>query len=124
MGYKKALTNEQFQRLLPFFFWRHSRQRVLLYLLAAGYSIKTLRHITVQELQDIPVHDEIKMLINEIVENSPASAMAFIFKENRKISYSYFYRLIGNSCLKTLGKKLTYQQFRDHIKGLPPGGDK
>jgi len=108
------------ERLTPFFYRRSPRQRLILFLIAAGYSVPELCRFTVKDLKRLKLPDEIGMyrdqtldLLEEAGDDSPAFTY---YPSGRAMIHSDFYRIVSQATNQVLGNPLSHKVFAQYIQ--------
>lgn len=109
------MKTEQYQRLLPFLHRKSSRQRVILFLIAKGYTIGELAALSLREARLIELPADIDAYRAEAF-NGRKSGLAFIYPNGNPMRLSTYHRLVRDTALKVLGRPLSQEAFREYIK--------
>jgi len=112
---KYALDQKTWERLQPFFHRKESRQRVILYLLAAGYSITDLIEMTIKELKEIPMQNEISVSRDEAIDSFPDDNPAFTFASGKIIGRPFYRRLLRYAGTSATGGSVSQESFRAYL---------
>lgn len=110
------LKETQWARLQPFLRFRSARQRVILYLIAAGYTVGEITRFTRKDLFKLPVHVDVSVWRDEMQEEDKDSLLAFVFPSGKPLTHTYLYRLIRASAMKATGRPMSQEQLRMFIR--------
>lgn len=109
------LSDEQMERLQPFLYRKEPRQRVILYLLGAGYTVPELTQLTVDQLAAMKVSVGIASYRDEVVETATTS-MAFCGPTGRRMIHNDYYTLLRRATQRALGAPLGQRAFSEYIQ--------
>jgi hypothetical protein len=101
-------------RLAPFLHRKSARQRIILYLIASGYTVADLVKMDVPKLKSIPLSVELDVCRDEVLGDRK-SGPAFIFPNGKRMPHTTYYRVIRTTCVKVLNRPMSQQKFRDYI---------
>lgn len=110
------LTNKQFEKLSPFLFRKASRQRIILYLVALGYSVSDMRKMKVGELKKITMHKDLEAARDEIIFELSEADHVFVLPNGNIMAHTTFYRLFRDVGKKVLGHPLSQEKLNEYIK--------
>ena len=110
------LKEKQWSRLQPFLRFRSARQRVILYLIAAGYTVGDITRMTRKELFKLSVHVDVSVWRDEMQEGFKNSVIAFVFPSGKPLTHTYIYRLIRAAALKAVGRPMSQEQLRTFLR--------
>lgn len=108
------LNKRAYERLAPFIHRKGARQRLILYLIADGYSVGDLVAMTIDELRKISLPEEMEVRRDEVL-NGRSSGPAFVFPSGEKMPHTTYYRLIRTAGLKVLNRPMSQEKFRKYI---------
>lgn len=108
------MKKEAYERLQPWLFRKSARQRVILFLIADGYTVGDLTKMTVAELKQIKLPPEIDVDRDNFLEGRTSGA-AFVYPQGNTIPHTNYYRLIRTTSVKVAGRPMSQEKFRDHI---------
>jgi len=98
---------------------KSARQRIVLFLFAAGYSGDQIQRMTVKDLLAVNMPDDLNVYRAEVIEdlaNSGNSAPAFVYPNGNLLVEADFRRLLRETTKRCFGKPLTQKQFREKIR--------
>jgi len=108
------------EKLRPFFYRRSPRQRIILYLIAMGYSVPALCRFTVKELNTLKLPNEMVIYRDQtldLLEDEGDDAPAFTYyPSGRVMKHSDFYRIVTQATEHTLGKRMSHKQFAAYVQ--------
>ncbi|KAF0190509.1 MAG: hypothetical protein FD165_2677 [Gammaproteobacteria bacterium] len=107
------------EALHPFFHRRGDRQRLILYLIAEGYSAPKLSRLTIAELSAMNLPDEIMIYrdrVLDLLETQDQKAFVFVYPNGRVMGPTDFYRLVAQTTERTLGHPLSHKQFAEYLR--------
>lgn len=110
------LKESQWGRLQPFLRFRSARQRVILYLVAAGYTVGDITRLTRKELFKLPVHIDVSVWRDEMQEENKNSLLAFVFPSGKPLTHTYLYRVIRAAAMKAVGRPMSQEQLRHFVR--------
>ncbi|WP_147305229.1 hypothetical protein [Alkalilimnicola ehrlichii] len=106
------------EKLQPFFRRRPSKSRLILFLVAEGYSVPDLLRMSVKELSSLDLPEEISHYRDEtllFIKDTSEGAPAFQFKNGRPMLYGDFHRVISMATRYVLDKPLSQVAFQEHV---------
>lgn len=109
-----TLTPAAWTRLQPFLYRKESRQRVILYLVASGYTLAEIIALTPDELRRIPVHPDMEVYVGETLLQRKGQR-AFAFPTGAPLTPAYLYRLVRSTSRLRTGKAMSEDQLRQFI---------
>jgi hypothetical protein len=109
------LTKQIIKKLEPFFYRKSARQRVILYLVAEGYTIPSLVSMTVKQLEAIVMPPEIAVYRDQVAETA-VNEFAFTYPNGRRLLHNDYYTLIRRTTEVVTGKPLAQNAFREYLK--------
>lgn len=109
------MKTEHYQRLLPFLKDKRARQRVILYLIADGFTVGELVAMTVRELRAIELPVELMVMRDEVL-NGHKTGFAFITSHGKQLLHTSYYRLVRITAEKVLGRPMSQETFRAYIQ--------
>lgn len=92
-----------------------ARQKVILYLLAAGYGVPDLVKMDVPALRSLALPIDLAVILDDFL-GERKKGPAFQYPNGQAIPHTAFYRLIRSTSRKVLGRPMTIDQFRAWIK--------
>lgn len=110
------LSDKQYKLLEPLLYRKGSRQRVMLYLIAGGYTVGELVKMKVTELKALPLHHEILVARDEMLEGLTASDQAFVYSNGQVIPHTYYYRLLRTTGKNATGTSWSQEMLREYIR--------
>lgn len=93
---------------------KSARQRVILFLLASGYTVADLVSMTLAQARAIKLPAEIDVYRAEAF-NGRKSGLAFIYPNGNPMRLSTYYRLLRETSQKVVGRPMSQDAFRDYI---------
>ena len=111
------MTNAQYRSILPFLHRKSARQKIIIFLIADGYTVPDLLKMQAKDLRGLCLPVDIAVLVDELLEGRK-SGSAFVYPTAGAIPYSAFHRLIRETTGKVLGrgKTMSPQKFRQWVK--------
>jgi hypothetical protein len=110
------LPTKQWERLQPFLFLKEARQRVILYLIACGYSVGDLINMTIPEIRGLHMHPEIEVARDEMLDGVKGP-LAFVFPTTGKpVTRPTFYRALRLAAKSATGRVMSQEQFREYLR--------
>jgi len=109
------LKRDHYLRLQPFLYRKSARQKIILYLIAAGYSVPDLIKMDVSTLRAQALPIDLAVLMDEFLVGRK-SEPAFRYPNGKAMPHTAFYRIIRNASKKVTGKPMTQVQFRAWIR--------
>lgn len=113
------MNKEQYQRLEPFLLRRGSRNKMILYLFACGYSVPELVKFTVNDFNELDLPEDIAILRDEVLDLMPdttPTSPVFVFQGGRRMTHTDFYRIVKQAAEKTINQPMSRQQFLEYIQ--------
>lgn len=114
MNKKKMLAPEVWDRLQPFIHHKRARQRIIFYLVAAGYTVPDMRNMTAGDLRALSLHTELTVARDELLEGVRDASKAF-FVKNKPLPHTAFYRYIRLAAESALGRPMSQQQLHQYL---------
>jgi hypothetical protein len=108
------LNKQQYTRLVPFLHRKGDMSRVILYLIAKGYTFIDLLAITVKELRAMEMPDQMKFYRDTMLDGHKTGP-AFIYPSGKPVRETDFKRLVRESTHKVLGHPISREAFRSYI---------
>jgi hypothetical protein len=108
------LNKKQYQRLEPFLHRKSARQRVILYLIAQGYTFNELIAMTVRALRAMELPVEMQVYRDDML-NGHKSGPAFLYPSGNPLRATDYRRLVQESAGKVLGRPMSRAAFRAYI---------
>jgi hypothetical protein len=109
------LKEEQFEKLLPFLHRKEPRQRVILYLIAAGYSASDLLAMSVADIRALKLPASMEIYRDEMLYGLKKGP-AFLYPNGKPIDVPACKRLVREKTATVLGEALSLEQFRAYIQ--------
>ncbi len=113
------MNKEQFQRLEPFLHGKGARQRVILYLLADGFTIDDLMAITLAGLYALKLPVELQVARDVALEGynkaEDSGKPAFRYPNGDPLPRTAYNVLLHACANKVLGLPMSQSLFRDYI---------
>ena len=103
------------QRLLPFLHRKSARQRLILYLLAEGYTVGQLVAMRTSDLRGLNLPIEISVCRDEALDDMKQDR-AFNYPNGKLIPHTAYYRLVRTTAQKVLDRPMSQEQFRRYIQ--------
>ena len=111
------LTKKQWERLEPFLHHKRARQRIILYLLADGVSVREAIEHTKETLLNLKFPDGLGIYVEQVVDEIPELAdSAFYYPSGTLFKTQDIYRIVRQATASVLGKPLKVAEFRLYIK--------
>lgn len=104
-----------FERLLPFLKHKEVRQRLILYLIADGYTIAELTRLTAKELRAMELKYDMDVVRDEVLDGR-SSGLAFLYPNGSPVPHTAYYRLIRRAALLAVGRPFSQEKFRAYIR--------
>lgn len=114
------MNKEQTQRLEPFLHRKSARQRVILYLLAEGFTVGQLVKISVPALRTLKLPIEMQVCRDEMLEGR-SRGNAFLYPNGTPLPHTAYYRIVRGAAEKVLGRPMSQELFRAYIKSEKKG---
>lgn len=114
------MQQEAYQRLKPFLHRKSARNKIILYLLAEGYTVGELRRLDVASLRKLSLPTELLAARARIVRGR-AGGCAFVYKKSKKaLPYTDYYRLLRIAGEHALGRRMSCEKLRRYLyKNFP-----
>jgi hypothetical protein len=112
---KSVVTGKRWERLQPFLKRREVRQRLMLYLLAANFTVGELVKLTRKELRGLSLHPEMATARDEMFELFPQGELAFVFPSGDPMKHTNIYRIIRTASQMVTGIGMSQEQFREYL---------
>ncbi len=109
------MNKEQTRRLEPFLHRKSARQRVILYLLAGGYTVGQLVAMRVSALRTLKLPIEMQVCRDEMLEGR-SSGRAFLYPNGTPLPHTAYYRIVRGAAEKVLGRPMSQELFRAYIQ--------
>lgn len=117
------MNKEQHQRLKPFLYRKGARQRLILYLIAEGFSVSRLVAMSVAELRALTLPVDFEVCRDEALSACKAGDRAFCYPNGNAVPQSAYYRLIRQTAKKVLRRPMSQESFRAYMQS-PKGNRK
>lgn len=111
----RSVTRERYARLKLFLHRKSARQKVIIYLIAAGYTVPELIRLDVRDVRGLALPIDLAVLTEEFLEGRK-SGPAFQYPGGKAMPHTAFYRLIRSTSQKVTGKPMTQEQFRGWLR--------
>lgn len=111
------MNSEAYERLEPFIYRKSSRQRLILYLIADGYTVADLVNMDVPQLFSIKLPVELDVTRDEVLTGR-TSGSAFAYVNGKRLPHTSYYRLIRSTCEKVLKVPMSQEKFRTYINKI------
>ncbi len=109
--------NVTLERLEPFFKRKSARQRVILFLLAEGYSVGEIVRLSARELKAIDLPDGLIIYRDELLDQlEDLKGPAFLYPGGRVMSHTDIYRILRQASTMVYERPMSVQQFQDAMK--------
>jgi hypothetical protein len=108
------LKKDAYERLQPWLYRKSARQRLILYLIAEGYTVGDLTRMKVGDLRQVKLPPEIDVDRDNILHGR-TSGHAFIYPNGKLIPHTAYYRLIRSTSNKVTGRPMSQEKFRVFI---------
>jgi hypothetical protein len=108
------LNKRALGRLAPFIHWKTGRQRLILYLIADGYTVGELVQMTVAELRKISLPEDMDVRRDEVL-NGRGDGFAFVLPSGKQQPHTDYYRLLRATSEKVLKRPMSQEKFRAYI---------
>lgn len=105
---------DQYDRLLPFLHRKSARQRVILFLIAKGYTVGELVSMKLSEARALKLPAEFAAYRDEAL-NGRRSGPAFQYPNGKPMPHTAYYRLVRVTAEKVLGRPMSQEVFRAYI---------
>ena len=109
------LKPKQMERLAPFLYRKSTRQRIILYLLGAGYTVPELVRVTVSDLMAMKMPGEMAAYRDELVETAECE-MAFCYPNGKPMQHNDFYTLLRRLPKPKNGSLFSQTSFKNYIQ--------
>lgn len=109
------MKRQHYFKLKPFLHEKGSRQKVIIYLIAAGYSVPQLVKLDVPTLRKLALPIDLAVQLDDFLDERKKGP-AFLYPNGKPIPHTAFYRLVRAACKKVLGRPMTVDQFRAWIR--------
>jgi hypothetical protein len=106
------LTDKEYQRLEPFLHRKSARQRLILFLIADGYTVVDLVGMRAFTLHTLKLPIEMSVYRDEALANH-TNSMAFIYPNDKPLPHTAYYRLVRDFTLRTLKLPIEMSVNRD-----------
>lgn len=91
-----------------------ARKAIVEYLLSKGSTVDELKATPMAKLGEFDVPDEL-LKERDALANTAKNSIAFTYPSGKSFAHTDFYKIIRNTSIKVLGKKLTQTGFCDYI---------
>ena len=112
---KLPLPARVWERIQPFLHHKRARQRVVLYLIAGGYTVPDPVKMTVSELSALRVHDDIAVARDEATDGLSLKDPAFSNAQGKVLPHTAFYRIIRLAAQAAVGRPMSQEMYRTHV---------
>ena len=93
---------------------KSARQRVILFLIASGYTVADLVAMSLADARKIKLPADIDVYRAEAF-NGRKTGLAFIYPNGNPMRLSTYYRLVRETTLKVTGRPMSQDAFRVYI---------
>ena len=114
------MNEKQYKRLKPFLIDKRARQRLILFLIADGFTVGELVAMRVGEFYALKLPVEMQVCRDEVL-NRRSSGTAFIYPGGAPLPYTAYYRLLRKTAEKVLGRPMSQEMFRTYIQSAKKG---
>lgn len=108
------MTDKEYQRLVPFLHRKSARQRLILFLIADGYTVVDLVAMRAFFLRALKLPVEMSVYRDEALADH-TNPMAFTYPNGKPLPHTAYYRLVRVTAEKVLGRPMSQEQFRAYI---------
>ncbi len=115
------MNDEQYKRLEPFFTDKRARQRLILFLIAKGYTVRELVKMKTEELRALKLPVEMTVCRDEVLADMEHES-AFTYPKGKPLPHTYYYRLLRMTANKVIGRPMSQEMFRAYILTGKKGG--
>jgi hypothetical protein len=110
-----------YERLKPFLHRKTARNKIILYLLAAGYGVGQLHRLDVAGLKKLPLPPELDEARTEVLKGPSGaprrSGPAFVYASSSKpLPYTDYYRLLRIAGKHAIGRPVTLDKLRNYVR--------
>ena len=112
---KPIVSAKRWARLQPFLKRREVRQRLMLYLLAADYTVGELVTLKRKALRSLSLHPDMVTARDELFELFPAGELAFVFPSGNAMKHTNIYRIIRTATQIVTGVGMSQEQLREYL---------
>jgi hypothetical protein len=112
---KLPLSARAWGRIQPFLHHKRARQRVVLYLIAGGYTVPELVKMTVADLRVLRMHDELIVARDEATDGLSPKDHAFANAHKKVLPHTAFYRIIRLAALSATGRTMSQEIYREYV---------
>lgn len=109
------MKKDHYLRLLPFLHRKSVRQKIILYLIATGYSVPDLIKMNVPTLRALALPIDLAVPTDEVLEGR-RNGPAFQYPGGKVILHTAFYRLIRIAAKRATGKPMTQTKYRAWLR--------
>jgi hypothetical protein len=102
-------------KLRPFLHEKGARQKIIIYLIAAGYSVPDMVRLDVRTLRGLALPIDLAVLLDDFLDDRKEGP-AFQYPNGKAIPHTAFYRHVRAACQKVLGRPMTVDQFRAWLR--------
>lgn len=108
------MKDKEYQRLLPFLHRKSARQRLILFLIADGYTVVDLVAMRAFALRSLELPVEMSVYRDEALAGIKHDK-AFTYPSGKPLPHTAYYRLVRVTAEKVLGRPMSQEQFRTYI---------
>lgn len=108
------MTKIAYERLKPFLHRKSARQRVILYLIAEGYTVGELVAMSAAQLRALKLPVELQVARDEMLDGIKGGK-AFVYPGGKALPHTAFYRLIRVAAETAVGQPMSQETFRQYI---------
>ena len=117
------MNKDQHQRLEPFLYRKGARQRLILFLIAEGFTVSRLVAMTVAQLRALALPVDFEVCRDEALNARQADDRAFCYPNGATVPHSAYYRLMRQTAQKVLRRPMSQESFRAYMQS-PEGSRK
>ena len=114
------MNDKQYKRLAPFLIDKRARQRLILFLIADGFTVIELVAMRVGEFHALKLPIEMQVCRDEVLDRR-SSGPAFVYPGGAPLPYTAYYRLLRRTAEKVLGQPMSQEMFRAYIQSAKKG---
>lgn len=114
------MNEKQYKRLEPFLIDKRARQRLILFLVADGYTVGELVAMRAGELLALTLPIAMQVCRDEVLDRR-SSGPAFSYPGGAPLPCTAYYRLLRRTAEKVLGRPMSQEMFRTYIQSAKKG---
>jgi hypothetical protein len=103
-----------YEKLKPFLHRKSARQRVILFLLADGYTVRELVAMDVAGLRACKLPVDLAVSRDETLEDRRIGP-AFAYPNGKGLPHTAFYRLVRAAAQRAIGRPMSQEQYREWV---------